>query len=503
VSLEGLAGLRRALGLPATAVSWGVLDQVGMVARDAATGAHLRSVGLMAMDPTAALDALGVALADRRTAVGLVDIDWTTWARAHSQSAWNRLVEVCDADAAAAEGLVGELAALPEAERLDHAVGVLAAAAAPVFGLDPERLDVGAPLRDLGLDSLMAVELAGALARAASVEVSAMDLLGGRSVLALAQRVLAEASDAPVERPAATVGPPVDRLRDHVLLTAPYDILQDLRLDGDTLWAEVCPDVLPGEGVPVAAAEAGRHLAILGSLAAVRLNPDPARHEYAVHEADLVLEDVDGPPAERVQLWARCTSFDRSAGRATAEGALLDLDGRRLATLTVTYHVLPVTTLRALFPDHVRELSEAPADPYATWTPAPVLERGEGRAVTGLSAVPAASCAGHFPGLPALPVSILGREVFAAVREAAGHDVRVLRARLQTSRWVWADEPVRFVATADGSCEVLAAGEPAARFALQCAPMRATAHRRASRASGADDSEGSTVRHPPLERACA
>ncbi|MCB9699839.1 MAG: type I polyketide synthase [Alphaproteobacteria bacterium] len=468
-ALEGVAASRRAAGLPATVAAWGVLGEVGMVARDPATGAHLRAVGLTPMAPAEALDALGACLAAGGADTDLVDIDWTTWTRAHPAVPWQRLAELVDAEDAGPVGLRQALEALPAEERLPHAVSVLAQAAAPVFGLDVDALEPGRPLRDLGLDSLMAVELAAALGRVSGSQISAMDLLGGRSLLALAQRL---AGDAP-STPRASAPLTAEAVRQRVLLTAPYDRLLDVRFEGERALAEVEPDVLDDDLGPVAAAEAGRHLAILGSFAAVLRNPEQGRFEYAVASADLVIHETEGSPMRRVRLTARCTSFDAFAGSARSEGELRAPDGRLLASLTVSYHVLPVHTLRAVAPS---DLPEAPVghEPYARWTPAPVVAIDRERVTLALDAVDAADCAGHFPGLPALPVSILGRHVFAAVaaaqRAATGDDglrVEVLGARLATRRFVWAGEPVRFEATPDGRCEVWTGDELAASFELE------------------------------------
>lgn len=99
-----------------------------------------------------------------------------------SQSARGR----SDASALGRQWLRG----LPEAERPAAALRRVLERVLSVFGGGPDEVDVGASLLDLGLDSLMAVELKGALEKDLAVSVPLGDLLGGPTVTELATLVL-------------------------------------------------------------------------------------------------------------------------------------------------------------------------------------------------------------------------------------------------------------------------------------------------------------------------
>ena len=74
----------------------------------------------------------------------------------------------------------------------------LAAIVGRVLQAPPDRLDRERPLTDLGLDSLMAVEVTTAVERDLGVAVSLADALEGLSIAGIADRVLArDAAAAP------------------------------------------------------------------------------------------------------------------------------------------------------------------------------------------------------------------------------------------------------------------------------------------------------------------
>jgi NADPH:quinone reductase-like Zn-dependent oxidoreductase/acyl carrier protein/NADP-dependent 3-hydroxy acid dehydrogenase YdfG len=435
--LDGLAALRRREGLAATSVAWGVLGEAGMVARDPAVEAHLRSLGLRPMPPRDALDRLVPALATHAPLVAVVDIDWGRWRAAHPDTPWRRLAGL-DEGARDDRDFAAALAQLSGPARVEAVVARVTPAVAAVFRLDPAQLDPARPLRDFGLDSLMAVELAGAIRDASGFEVTAMELLTGRSLHALAERLLTRLKvDAAPDEPFGA----------RICVQPPYFRLENVRRAGDAVEAEVELD-LPA-GAPVSAAEAGRHLAILGSCAVSLHNPLPGRSYYPVQGARLRLEaDV---PAGRLRLSARCTAYHHVASEAHATAVLHALDGRLVATLDVDYHVIPADAFRARFAAHAAPTAEAgaPPDAYARLPALDALEVAGDRAVGTLAAVPPSACLGHFAGHPALPVAIMGRYVEEVVRAAAGAG-RVAAARITTTRFAWAGQAVRFVAAPDG-----------------------------------------------------
>ncbi|WP_449289440.1 type I polyketide synthase [Nocardiopsis listeri] len=75
VFCESFAHYRRSLGLPATSIAWGAWEGAGMAGREAVAGL-LRRHGLPTMKPEPALDGLRRALDHDQTALAVADVDW-------------------------------------------------------------------------------------------------------------------------------------------------------------------------------------------------------------------------------------------------------------------------------------------------------------------------------------------------------------------------------------------------------------------------------------------
>lgn len=231
--LDAMAARRRARGLPALAVAWGVWDEVGLAVAQQNRADRLERHGLFPMAPDDALHALGEAMLRADGAeLGIFDIDWGRWARA-----WPGV-----ARAASLAGLVPAEAGTPSDDAL-AAIRAAEPAERKAMGLEAvrrvlsdvtrvplSRIEEGRPLTALGLDSLMAMELHTRLQDRLSTDVPPSKLLALPSVGALVDLVLAPLG-APAEAVAVAtevvvldpgiVAPPDTRLRplENVLLT--------------------------------------------------------------------------------------------------------------------------------------------------------------------------------------------------------------------------------------------------------------------------------------------
>jgi acyl transferase domain-containing protein/thioesterase domain-containing protein/acyl carrier protein len=191
--LDALAHAQRQRGRRGIAVHWGPWAD-GMAGQlGAAHVARLRAQGLEQLAADAALAALGGALAADVTELALVDIDWERFAAALPPGRRPPLlahVLGAGGDGGATEG--DRLAALAPAARRAGLDALVRAESGKVVGGDPARLDAARPLAELGLDSLMAVELRNGLARALGRALPATLLFDHPTVAALVDALDAE-----------------------------------------------------------------------------------------------------------------------------------------------------------------------------------------------------------------------------------------------------------------------------------------------------------------------
>ncbi|MDX2205389.1 MAG: SDR family NAD(P)-dependent oxidoreductase [Hyphomicrobiaceae bacterium] len=188
---------RRRLGLPALSIDWGAWGETGAAAGDQAA-ARLQAQGIGRFSTRQGLAILARLLeAGPAQAVALA-IDWPRYVQSVRQGrAPAYLAALCHGGpgaagaqataepAAPAQDIVATLMAAPAARRRTLLAGLVGQSVARTLGLDAERIDPAAPLGDLGLDSLLAVQLRNTLSRALGTPLPATLLFDYPTVEAL------------------------------------------------------------------------------------------------------------------------------------------------------------------------------------------------------------------------------------------------------------------------------------------------------------------------------
>ncbi|WP_410173621.1 SDR family NAD(P)-dependent oxidoreductase, partial [Frankia nepalensis] len=179
--LDALARRRRAAGRPATSVAWGAWADGGMIDL-VGVADNLRHHGVRAMRPRLALRALGQAVGDGETTLSVADMDWSRFVASDQSGRPSQLLaEIPEARAALGAGeptgtgtgatggataaalaatLVGRSATEGERALRDLVRSHVAAA---LGHADAAAVPLERSFRDLGLDSLTAVEVHGRL----------------------------------------------------------------------------------------------------------------------------------------------------------------------------------------------------------------------------------------------------------------------------------------------------------------------------------------------------
>ncbi|MER7758000.1 type I polyketide synthase, partial [Kitasatospora sp. NPDC097643] len=160
----------RADGLPATSIAWGPWAEAGM-ATDDRLAERLRREGVPPMAPDLAMTALQQALENGDTALAVADIVWDRLLDGGTApvALFAEIPEAGGATTAAAEsdgsdgrsgGLAGRLAGLNPEERAAVLLDLVRTEVAGVLGYaEADAVDAGRAFRELGFDSLTAVEL--------------------------------------------------------------------------------------------------------------------------------------------------------------------------------------------------------------------------------------------------------------------------------------------------------------------------------------------------------
>jgi NADPH:quinone reductase-like Zn-dependent oxidoreductase/acyl carrier protein len=208
--LDSLAFHRHALGLPALSVGWGAIKDAGFLTRHEGVAGMLRTrTGLDATPAKDALADLGRLSAVGATRVSVARFDLQRLAQMLPGARVPRFLPIIPKGAAdslqAEETLADLLKNTPEAERSALILARVREHGARVLGTSPAQISVDRPLADLGLDSLMAVELAGGLERDLGQPVSVMQMLSAGSLAAIAQLVtkMLGVAEGEAEEPAA------------------------------------------------------------------------------------------------------------------------------------------------------------------------------------------------------------------------------------------------------------------------------------------------------------
>jgi acyl transferase domain-containing protein/acyl carrier protein len=193
--LDALAHHRRLQRLPALTVNWGAVSKVGYVAQNPEIGEKLDHVGVKSLPAHQLLRILGELLRHDAVQIGVGHIDWPRLAKVHLIRATPRFAHLIEAtpgddgDGAAAS-LADTLLAVDPSERRPFLSTQIRDQLARVLGMSPEKLDVEQPLLNLGLDSLMAVEIGNQIEAMVGVEVPTMKFMEGLSIAGLSAYVI-------------------------------------------------------------------------------------------------------------------------------------------------------------------------------------------------------------------------------------------------------------------------------------------------------------------------
>ena len=207
-AIEAVAVKRHAAGLPGLAVQWGPIGDAGYLARETQVSDMLsRQLGSAHLTAQDALDTLPALLAANVPVAGMATIRWGSLRRQLPLMESPLFAEMGGAatDEAAEVDLKALLADCSPDEARDKVTGLLVEEVARIMKLAIERVEPQRPLAELGMDSLMAVELRLAVEQRFGISIPLLALSEGATLTAMAGRIvrsLGGEGDAPADEKA-------------------------------------------------------------------------------------------------------------------------------------------------------------------------------------------------------------------------------------------------------------------------------------------------------------
>jgi acyl carrier protein len=178
--LDSMAAYRKAQGLAGVSINWGALAEVGMATNDDLRR-QFQLMGITPFSANEAMHGLHATLRFQPTQIGIMDVDWPQWGKFEPTGGKSpRFVHLTGKrNGAVNDSLADSLHQLPALERFSIVELMLAEQVAQTLRIPTDRIDVKRPLTEMGIDSLMTVELQIAINMTFGVELSALELTRG------------------------------------------------------------------------------------------------------------------------------------------------------------------------------------------------------------------------------------------------------------------------------------------------------------------------------------
>jgi acyl transferase domain-containing protein/NADPH:quinone reductase-like Zn-dependent oxidoreductase/acyl carrier protein len=202
--LESLATYRKSKGLPAHYAAWGAIADVGYLARNEETKEQLQSrLGGEALNSNQALMMLEKIMLSDKAGAAIIDLDWGVIQRvmpAASSAKYEELKrQVKSSDGDQYEDIQTLIANMGHAEVQALVTDLLLDEVEQILRLPRDKMDIEQSIFDLGMDSLMGMELVLAIEERFGVKLPVMALTEGANIQRIAERITDQLSGTDVE----------------------------------------------------------------------------------------------------------------------------------------------------------------------------------------------------------------------------------------------------------------------------------------------------------------
>ncbi len=185
--LDGLAHFRQSRGLPALSINWGPWARIGAVARHQLED-RLTLQGIGTLTPEAAIHELNRLFSHVQPQVGIINADWNKLAAlqptAHGADFFTHLTDTTTTNESTAPDLE-QILNCRGTRRQERITRFFTSRIARILGLDPTLLSPETDLMQLGMDSLIFMELAQVTETRLKVKIPPRIFVGTPTIKAL------------------------------------------------------------------------------------------------------------------------------------------------------------------------------------------------------------------------------------------------------------------------------------------------------------------------------
>eukprot|EP01116_Phalansterium_solitarium_P008400 TRINITY_DN2226_c0_g1_i6.p1 TRINITY_DN2226_c0_g1~~TRINITY_DN2226_c0_g1_i6.p1 ORF type:complete len:1607 (+),score=494.16 TRINITY_DN2226_c0_g1_i6:3705-8525(+) len=217
---DALAYALRAKGVPAVSINWGAIGDVGFLVDHKVLAVSMARRGFPPLPLTEVFQVLEWALTTKPVQVGASPIFWQTASQSVPLFSSPKFASLLrddagagsasassGADGAANVSIAQQLAAATAEERPEVLRQGLRKRLGGMLGVPAEDVESGKRLSDMGVDSLMAVEVKNWIEKELKTPISVLDLTGGKSIDDLTVKILGSAKPPGTPEDAVSTSP--------------------------------------------------------------------------------------------------------------------------------------------------------------------------------------------------------------------------------------------------------------------------------------------------------
>ena len=194
--LDTFAYYRHSQQLPATTINLGVLSETGVAMRNEEVRKVLEQSGIRGLDNNKFLHGLENILQHSSHAQwGFFDVEWHKWAKLNTRVAtttrFRDIVQLANENPGL-EKLSNAMAHLSQEQHQEHIENIIKKILSKILQLPAAKIDIHQKLSQLGIDSLMTVELKTFIGEETGIELSNVELMGATTVAELSKLLMSK-----------------------------------------------------------------------------------------------------------------------------------------------------------------------------------------------------------------------------------------------------------------------------------------------------------------------